>query len=105
MTILNTRLTSGTASNIYASSGTSAITTIHLCNNTGSAVTCNVYIVTGASGGVASGDNAIYTNLSITAQNTYIVYAEKFILSNGDSIRANCSAADSVTATVSSIGI
>lgn len=104
MAILNTRLTSGTAANIYASSGSSAITTIHLCNTTGATVTANVYIVTGA-GAVASANNAIYTNLSITAQNTYIVYAEKFILGNGDSIRANCSAADSVTATVSSIGI
>jgi hypothetical protein len=103
MAILNTRLTSGTAANIYASTNNSAITTIHLCNNTGATVTCNVYIVTG--GGVASGNNVVYTNLSLTAQNTYIVYAEKFILSNGDSIKANCSVADSVTATVSSIGI
>lgn len=104
MAIQNTRLTSGTAANIYASSGSSAITTIHLCNTTGATVTANVYLVTGA-GVVASANNAIYTNVSITGQNTYIVYAEKFILSNGDSIRANCSAADSVTATVSSIGI
>ena len=103
MAILNTRLTSGTAANIYASTNSSAITTIHLCNNTGATVTCNVYIVTG--GGVANGNNAIYTNLSLTGQNTYIVYAEKFILSNGDAIKANSSSPDSVTATVSSIGI
>ena len=104
MAILNTRLGASTASNIYASAGSSAITTIHLCNTTGANVTCNVYVVTGA-GAIANANNAIYTNLSLTAQNTYIVYAEKFILENGDSIRANCTAADSVTATVSSIGI
>lgn len=104
MAIQNTRLTNGTAGNIYASSGSSAITTIHLCNTTGATVTCNVYLVTGG-GVVASANNAIYTNVSITSQNTYIIYAEKFILANGDSIRANCSASDSVTATVSSIGI
>ena len=104
MAIQNTRLTNGTAGNIYASSGSSAITTIHLCNTTGATVTANVYLVTG-SGVIASANNAIYTDVSITAQNTYIIYAEKFILANGDSIRANCSAADSVTATVSSIGI
>jgi orotate phosphoribosyltransferase len=103
MAIQNTRLTNGTAANIFASNGTSAITTIHLCNNTGASVTCNIYIVTG-SGVIASANNAVYTNLSITSQNTYIVYAEKFILNNGDSIRANCSAANSITATVSSIG-
>jgi orotate phosphoribosyltransferase len=104
MAIQNTRLTNGTAANIYASSGTSAITTIHLCNTTGATVTCNVYLVTGA-GIIANANNAVYTNVSITAQNTYIVYAEKFILSTGDSIRANSSVADSITATVSSFGI
>lgn len=103
MAILNTVLTSSEATSIYTSSGTSAITTIHLCNTTGATVTANLYIV--PNGSIASANNAIYTNLSITAQNTYIVYAEKFILSTGDSIRANCSAPLSVTATVSSIGI
>lgn len=103
MAIKSTVLTNSTASSIYTSSGTSAITTIHLCNTTGSSVTANVYVVT--SGNVAGANNAVYTNLTITAQNTYIVYAEKFILSNGDSIQANCTAANSVTATVSSIGI
>jgi hypothetical protein len=104
MAIQNTRLTSSTAANIYASSGSSAITTIHLCNTTGATITCNVYLVTGA-GVIANANNAIYSNISITGQNTYIVYAEKFILANGDSIRANCSVGDSVTATISSIGI
>lgn len=103
MTILNTVLTNSAATSIYTSSGTSAITTIHLCNTTGVTQTANVYIVT--SGNTAGSSNAIYTNLTITAQNTYIVHAEKFILSNGDSIQANCTAANSITATVSSIGI
>ena len=103
MAIQNTRLTAGNASSIYTSSGASAITTIHLCNTTGATVTANVYLV--PSGGTAGANTAIYTDLSITAQNTYIVYAEKFILANGDAILANCSAADSVTATISSIGI
>lgn len=104
MAIQNTRLTNGTAANVYASSGTSAITTIHLCNTTGANVTCNVYIVTG-SGIIANANNAIYSELTVRAQDTYIVYAEKFILANGDSIRANCSVANAVTVTVSSIGI
>jgi hypothetical protein len=102
MAILNTVLTNSTAASIYTSSGTSAITTIHLCNTTGATVTANVYLV--PSGGIAGAGNAIYTNLSITSQNTYIVYAEKFILSNGDTIKANCSAANSITATISSFG-
>ena len=103
MAIQNTRLTANGASSIYTSAGASAITTIHLCNTTGATVTANIYMV--PSGGTANANTAIYTNLSITGQNTYIVYAEKFIMSNGDAILANCTLADSVTATVSSIGI
>ena len=103
MAITNTRLTGGAASSIYTSANSSAITTIHLCNTTGATVTCNVYIVPSA--GTAGANNAIYTNLSLTAQNTYVIYAEKFILDNADTVQANCSAADSVTATISSIGI
>ena len=103
MTILNTTLTNSTASNIYASSGTSAITTIHLCNFSANTQTVNVYIVPG--GSIASSNNIIYSNVTVTAYNTYIVYAEKFILANGDSIRANCSNSGAVAVTVSSIGI
>jgi hypothetical protein len=103
MAINNTRLTGGAASSIYTSSNSSAITTLYLCNTTGATVTCNVYVV--PSGGVASANNAIYVNHSIAAQVTYIIDSEKLILENGDTIQANCSAADSVTATISSIGI
>jgi len=103
MTILNTVLGNSAAANIFVSSGTSAITTIHLCNTTGATITANLYLVT--AGNIAGANNAIYTNLSITAQNTYIIYAEKFILSNDDTIRANASAGSAITATVSSIGI
>lgn len=103
MAILNTTVPTGNAANIYASSGSSAITTIHLCNYTASSAYANLYLVTG--GGTAGNSNIIYSNVSITAYNTLIVYAEKFILSNGDAIKANCSATDTITATVSSIGI
>lgn len=102
MTILNTSLTT-TASSVYTSSGASAITTIHLCNYTASPVTVNLYAV--PSGGTASNSNVLYSTVSVTAYNTLIIYQEKFILSNGDSIQASCSAANSVTVTVSSIGI
>jgi hypothetical protein len=102
MAINNTALTT-TASSIYTSTGSSAITTIHLCNYTNSTVTANIFAV--PSGGTANNSTIIYANVSLTAYQTLIVYQEKFILSNGDQIDANCSAANSVTATVSSIGI
>lgn len=103
MAINNTTLTNGAASSIYTSSGSSAITTVHLCNYTASTVYANVFLV--PSGNTPGNNNVIYSNVSITAYNTLIIYAEKFILSNGDQIDANCSASNSVTATVSSIGI
>jgi hypothetical protein len=102
MAINNTALTT-TAQSIFSSTGSNAITTIHLCNYSGSQVQANVYAV--PSGGVANGTTVIYGNVSISAYNTLIIYQEKFILANGDAIYANVSAATSVTATVSSIGI
>ena len=102
MAINNTALTT-TAQAIYTSTDNSAITTIHLCNYTGSAIQANVYAV--PAGGTANNSTVIYSNVQITAYNSLIVYAEKLILGNGDAIFANVSTNDAVTATVSSIGI
>jgi len=106
MAIQNTTLTT-TAANIFvnqSASGTSAITTIHLCNFTSTTQTANIYIV--PIGSSANNSTIIYSNVSLTAYNTQIVYAEKFILSNiGDAVMANSSTPNSITATVSSIGI
>jgi hypothetical protein len=104
MAIQNSILTSSVAANVYAATVNSAITTIHLCNFSTGTVSVNVYAVTG-SGVVAGTNNILYSNLSITSYNTYVIYAEKFILNAGDSIRANASAGSSVSAVVSSIGI
>ncbi len=102
MAILNSNVTT-VATSIYTSTGNSAITTIHLCNYSANPVQANLYLV--PNGGVASNDNIIYANTNVSSYNTLIVYAEKFILSNGDAVYANVSADASVTATVSSIGI
>mgnify|MGYP003338772706 FL=1 len=87
MAILNTALSTGNAANIYASSGSSAITTIHLCNYTATNAYANLYLV--PSGSTAGNSNIIYSNVNVTAYNTLIVYAEKFILSDGDTIKGN----------------
>ena len=102
MTIRTSALTT-TAANLYVSSGNSAITTIHICNYSSTAQTVNVYIV--PSGFTANTQNIIYSNLSVSAYNTQIVFAEKFILGNGDTIQANVSNASTTSATISSIGI
>mgnify|MGYP006266739165 CR=1 FL=1 len=102
MAIKNTALTT-TAAPIYVSSGNSAVTTVHLCNYSGSPVQANVYLAPSTSN-VANANTAIYANVTISAYNTLIIYQEKFVLSNGDTIYANVSANSSVTATVSSLG-
>jgi hypothetical protein len=102
MAIINTGLTN-TAANIYAAATNSAIVTIHLCNYSNSTQTVNVFVVPG--GTIANTTNMIYSNLQITSYNTLIINSEKFILSTGDSIRANCANTSAVSATVSYIGI
>lgn len=102
MAILNTAVTT-TASPIFVSSGNNAVTTIHLCNYTGSSVQANVYLAP-STGNVANSTTVIYGNVTISAYNTLIIYQEKFVLGNGDTIYANVSASNSVTATVSSLG-
>lgn len=102
MAILNTALTT-TAAPIFVSSGNSAISTIHLCNYTASPVTANVYVAP-STGNVANSTTVVYGNVTISAYNTLIIYQEKFVLANGDTIYANVSSGSSVTATVSAIG-
>lgn len=102
MAIRNSSVSTGTAANIYVSSGNTVITTIHLCNYSGSTVTANLYLA--PSGATAGVNNIIYANTSISAYNTLIIYQEKFVLNNGDTIGANCSANSAVTATISYLG-
>ena len=104
MAINNTTLTPTVANIFVNTSGTSAITVIHLCNYTGVPQTANIYAV--PSGSVAGSGTIVYSNVTLTAYNTLIVSTEKFILGNvNDAIMANSSNANSITATVSSIGI
>jgi hypothetical protein len=60
MAIKNSSVTATTAANIYVSSGNTVITTIHLCNYSGSVVTANLYLA--PSGNVAGVNNIIYAN-------------------------------------------
>jgi hypothetical protein len=102
MAIQNTALTT-TATPVYVSSGNSAVTTIHLCNYTGSSVQANIYVAP-STANVANNTTVLYGNVTISAYNTLIIHQEKFVLANGDTIYANVSSNSSVTATVSSLG-
>jgi hypothetical protein len=103
MSILNTTLTTSAATSIYISAGNSAVTTAYFCNKTPNSVLVNVHVVLAAS--IASGDNIIYSNLSIAGYDTYIMETERLLFNNGDFIAANCSAGSTVISTVSYTGI
>jgi ribosomal protein S9 len=104
MTIQSTVL-STTVANILVGSGSlgTATTTVYLCNRGASSLTINLYAVN--SGFTANANNVIYSNVTLTSNETYIMDVEKIFLGNGDMLQANASASNSVVATVSSIGL
>lgn len=103
MSISNTRLTT-VVSNIYVSSGNTVVSVMYFCNTDSSSKTLNLYAV--PSGTTTVNSNVqIYQNVTIAGYDTFVVDMEKLVLSSGDTIRANVSADDAVTATVSYVGI
>ena len=86
---------------IYTSVGNTAITFLSLCNFTNNPATVSVFIV--PSGGTANTSTIVYSNLQLTANDTYQLYlgGEKVLLSNGDTVQASANLATTVTAITS----
>jgi hypothetical protein len=96
---------STTTSNVYVSSGNTAVTFLTLCNYSPSNVAVNLFIVpANASAGTS---NQVLANLALTTEDTYQLYqaAEKLVLGPNDYISANASANTSVTVVVSSTAL
>ena len=89
------------ASNVYVSSGNTALTFLSLCNYSAGNVVANVYVV--PSGSSAGNTNISVSSLEIASGDTYQFYLgnEKLILGNGDSIQVDANANNTIT-TVSS---
>jgi hypothetical protein len=89
------------ASNVYISSGSTAITFMSLCNYSVGNVTANVYIV--PSGSAASNSNIVLASIELTALDTYQLYAggEKLLLANGDTVQVDANVNNSITTVVS----
>ena len=100
MSLSTANVTTSTA-NAYVSSGNTAVTFLSLANYSASNVTANVFVV--PSGDSVGNLNVVVANIQITTTDTYQFYAgnEKLILANGDSIRVNASANNSIAAVVS----
>ena len=87
----------------YTSAGDTAVTCIYFCNTSSNPVTFSVYAV--PSGALAIASTRIYSTVTLTANDTYVVDMEKLILSSGDSLQAEADQEDVITVTVSSVGI
>lgn len=105
MAITNKVLTTGTAANVLYSTSTSskAVTAIYLCNKNGGTITANVFVVPAGSADI--GNCIIYSNVSIAGSDSLIADNERLILEAGDAIHANCSTANGLVMTISSVGI
>lgn len=103
MALTNTRITTTGTTTVFTASGQQAVVVMYLTNTTGSTITLDVYAV--PNGGVVSASNCIYSQLQLTAYDTYVVSTEKLILDNGDYLSVQAGTADSITVTVSSIAV
>jgi hypothetical protein len=98
--------TTGVGDYTYISSGDNAVTTIHLCNISGGTIVVDVYILkSDNSTAAANDDNKIYSTLSISANNTYVIETEKLILSTGDKIFVKAGSGGTIVVTISTIGL
>jgi hypothetical protein len=105
MAILNTRLFSSDPTTVFQAAGQQAITVVYICNTSSSDATVTVYAVNNDDSTVTGDDNMILSELSITANDTYIMSLEKLILDDLDRIVMEANIPDVVTVTVSSIAV
>jgi hypothetical protein len=91
------------ASAVYTSTGNTAVTTMYLCNFSGSDRTVSVYLVPNTD--TADNGTIIYKDVPIAAGDTYVIDTERLVLANGDTVQALASATTSVTMTVSYVGV
>jgi hypothetical protein len=105
MAITNTRLTTTDPTTVFTAVGQQAITTIYVCNTTGSTVSFNLFVINSADSVGAAYDNMAYSSLELTANDTYVISNERLVLDNSDLIDVEANTADCITVTVSSIAV
>lgn len=94
-----------TVGNIYVATGTqgNVVSVSYFCNRNGSSTTFSLYLV--PAGFTANANNIIYSNKTLTSNDTYILELEKMILSRGDMLQAVANTGNAIVATVSALGI
>lgn len=108
MAIYNTEITStsaASANTIGSSTGNRAITTIIVCNTTGSDLTITLYAIpSGTPSMLASSSNMIVNALTVPAGDTVSFDQEKVVLGTGDELKGICSG-PGLTVTVSTLAV
>jgi hypothetical protein len=102
MAITNTRLTTTDPTRVFQAAGQEVVTAIYICNNTGNTVYVDVYLINSDDSTAGSEDNIIYSQLELTANETYVISTERLILDASDEIECEASVANQITVTVSS---
>lgn len=104
MAITNFQVGTGTGTEAFEATADTAVTVIYITNKTSSQGTVNIYVV--PSGQSVSENYKLYNNLTIHAEDTYIIDTEKLILENGDKIYIEApDSAAQFNATISTIGL
>ena len=99
-----TQATVGTsATTVYTSTNTTAITCMFFMNDNAAARTLDVHVVKNSASAAAT--NKIVKTITIDPADTYVINLEKLVLDNGDTIQCVASGASSIHATVSSVAI
>jgi len=106
MAITNTRLTDTLPTRVFQATGQEVVSVIYICNTSAvSNVAVNVYCVNSDDSSAGSLDNIIYSQLEITANDTYVMSTERLILDANDEIEVESNVGDVVTVTVSSFAM
>lgn len=105
MAIRSTRLLNTNPTQVFLAAGQQAITVMYICNTTGGTVNVNVNVINDDDSTGSGIDNRIYSDLQITANDTYVLSTEKLILDDGNEIEVTADVSDAVTVTVSSIAV
>lgn len=102
---INTVTVSNTNTTVYTSNGTSAITSLSLCNHSAAIVTFSVNIV--PFGDTVGNGNIMLKSIPVPPSDTYLLYAagEKLLLDGGDFISVIADVPSSVTSITSFTGI
>jgi hypothetical protein len=90
---------SNTLSNVYSSSGSTAITVMFFMNNGATPATLSLALMAGSATPTIA-DNGIMKDVTVEAGDTYIFDTEKLVLEDTDALWAVSDTADAIVATI-----